>query len=48
MIRAMNPMKMLVLNLKSLLIPGIFIILFITAHFVIKTNINDVLAKKFG
>ena len=45
-IMAIKPMKMLVLNLKAHFISEILIILFITAHFVMKTNMNDVLAKK--
>ena len=45
-IRTIKPIQIMVLSLNAHLIPWIWIILFITAHFVMKMNLNDVLCQK--
>ena len=46
MIKALKPLKMLVLNLHSHLFARIFITLFSTPQLVAKINVNHVLCKK--
>ena len=45
-ITTIKPIKIMVLSLNAHLIPWIYIILFITTHFMMKMNINDVLCQK--
>ena len=45
-IRTIKPIKIMVLSLNEHLIPRIWNILFNTAHFVMKMNINDVPCQK--
>ena len=45
-IRTIKPIKIMVLSLNAHLIPWIWIILLITAHFVMKMKINDVLCQQ--
>ena len=45
-IRTIKPIKIMVLSLNAHLIPWIWIILFITAHLVMKMNINDAMCQK--
>ena len=46
MISALKPLKMLALNVNMHNFFGIFIIILIAAHFVMKVNANDVLYQK--